>query len=89
MRGIVLAGIGETWRDRLDTLDAICDLHGKFGHIQEVIVQNFRAKPAIPMANAPEPNEADVCRTVAEARRRLQSEVAVQAQLDRGLTSAA
>ncbi len=75
----LLIGIGETWQERLDTLDAICDLHCKFGHIQEVIVQNFRAKPAIPMAAAPEPDEADVCRTVAEARGRLPAEIAVQA----------
>ena len=75
----LLIGIGETWQERLDTLDAICDLHAEFGHIQEVIVQNFRAKPVIPMANAPEPDEADVCRTVAEARKRLPAEIAVQA----------
>ena len=75
----LLIGIGETWQERLDTLAAICDLHSEFGHIHEVIVQNFRAKPAIPMADAPEPDEDDVCRTVAEARRRLPAEVAVQA----------
>lgn len=75
----LLIGIGETWQERLDTLDAICDLHAEHGHIQEVIVQNFRAKPAIPMADAPEPDEEDVCRTVAEARRRLPAEITVQA----------
>ena len=47
----LLIGIGETPEDRVDTLLAIRDLHERYGHIQEVIVQNFRAKPAIPMAN--------------------------------------
>ena len=47
----LLIGIGESLDDRVDTLLAIRDLHQRYGHIQEVIVQNFRAKPAIPMAN--------------------------------------
>ncbi len=75
----LLIGIGETWEERLATLDALRDLHAEHGHIQEVIVQNFRTKPAIPMADAPEPDEADICRTIAEARRRLPAEIAVQA----------
>jgi len=41
----VLIGIGETARERVDALVAIRDLHERYGHIQEVIVQNFRAKP--------------------------------------------
>ncbi len=64
----VLIGIGETVEDRVDTLLAIRDLHERYGHIQEVIVQNFRAKPGIPMANAPEPSPAEMLRTVAVAR---------------------
>ena len=51
----LLIGIGETLEDRVDTLLAIRDLHERYGHIQEVIVQNFRVKPAIPMAHWPEP----------------------------------
>ena len=52
----LLIGIGETPRERVDTLVAIRDLHERYGHIQEVIVQNFRAKPRIPMRDAPEPS---------------------------------
>jgi FO synthase len=64
----LLIGIGETLEDRVDTLLAIRDLHERYGHIQEVIVQNFRAKPTIPMADAPEPSQAEMLRTVAVAR---------------------
>ena len=64
----LLIGIGETPADRVHTLLAIRDLHERYGHIQEVIVQNFRAKPTIPMAHAPEPSQGDMLRTVAVAR---------------------
>lgn len=64
----LLIGIGETAEDRVETLLAIRDLHQRFGHVQEIIVQNFRAKPTIPMANAPEPNEGEMLRAVAVAR---------------------
>src|SRR5258706_5720520 len=64
----VLIGIGETIEERVDTLLAIRDLHEKYGHIQEVIIQNFRAKPATPMSNWPEPDRADMLRTLAVAR---------------------
>lgn len=64
----LLIGIGETLEDRVDTLLAIRDLHDRYGHIQEVIVQNFRAKPTIPMADALEPSQAEMLRTLAVAR---------------------
>jgi 7,8-didemethyl-8-hydroxy-5-deazariboflavin synthase CofG subunit len=64
----LLIGIGETPEDRVDTLLAIRDLHERYGHIQEVIVQNFRSKPTIPMANVPEPNQGEMLRTAAVAR---------------------
>jgi FO synthase len=64
----LLIGIGESLEDRVDTLLAIGDLHDHYGHIQEVIVQNFRVKPAIPMANCPEPTRGEMLRTVAVAR---------------------
>jgi FO synthase len=64
----LLIGIGETPEDRVDTLLAIRDLHERYGHIQEVIVQNFRAKPAIPMAHVPEPGQGEMLRAVAVAR---------------------
>jgi FO synthase len=64
----LLIGIGESREDRVETLLAIRRLHDRYGHIQEVIVQNFRAKPAIPMAHAPEPSQGEMLRTVAVAR---------------------
>jgi FO synthase len=64
----LLIGIGETIEDRVDTLLAIRELQHRYDHIQEVIVQNFRAKPGIPMASWPEPSLGDMLRTVAVAR---------------------
>ena len=65
----ILIGIGETRAERLDALIAIRDLHRRFGHIQEVIVQNFRAKPA-PSARAPRAGSRrpalDPCRGAAD-----------------------
>ena len=54
--------------ERVDSLIAIRDLHEKYGHIQEVIVQNFRAKSGTPMANWPEPDRGEMLRTLAVAR---------------------
>lgn len=64
----ILIGIGETLEERVDALLVIQRLHEKFGHIQEVIIQNFRAKPEIPMADAPQPDTDDLLRTIAVAR---------------------
>ncbi len=64
----ILIGIGETDADRIDSLLAIQRLHQQYGHIQEVIIQNFRAKPDIPMALSPEPDTYDLLRTIAVAR---------------------
>ncbi len=64
----LLIGIGESPEDRVDTLLAIRDLHERYGHIQEVIVQNFRVKATIPMANWPEPSHGEMLRAVAVAR---------------------
>src|ERR1700726_1849363 len=64
----ILIGIGETFEERVDSLFAIRALHEKYGHIQEVIIQNFRAKPEIPMAAHPEPSLEDMLRTIALAR---------------------
>ena len=64
----ILIGIGESLEDRVDSLFAIRDLHERYGHIQEVIIQNFRAKPEIPMRDHPEPSQADHARTIAVAR---------------------
>jgi FO synthase len=75
----ILIGIGETPEERVDALVAIRDLHERYGHVQEVIVQNFRAKPRIPMRDAPEPGFAELARTVAIARLVLGPDVHVQA----------
>jgi 7,8-didemethyl-8-hydroxy-5-deazariboflavin synthase CofG subunit len=64
----LLIGIGETLEDRVDTLLAIRELHRRYGHIQEVIIQNFRAKPEIPMHDWPEPTPGEMLRTIAVAR---------------------
>ena len=74
----LLIGIGESPADRADTLLAIRDLHERYGHIQEVIVQNFRVKPTIPMAHLPEPSHGEMLRAVAVARLLL-PEVNIQA----------
>jgi FO synthase len=64
----LLIGIGESLEDRVDTLLAIRDLRERYGHIQEVIVQNFRVKAAIPMAHWREPSRGEMLRAVAVAR---------------------
>ena len=64
----ILIGIGESISDRVDSLFALRELHDRYGHIQEVIIQNFRAKPGIPMSASPEPSQGDMLRTVAVAR---------------------
>lgn len=64
----ILIGIGETREERIDSLLALYDLHQKFGHIQEIIVQNFRAKPDTRMAEADEPDLDDLMWTIALAR---------------------
>ena len=64
----ILIGIGETLEERVDSLIALRDLHEKYGHIQEVIVQNFRAKSGTPMAHWREPDREEMLRTVAVAR---------------------
>jgi FO synthase len=61
-------GIGETLEERVDALLAIHSANQKYGHIQEVIVQPFRVKPGIRMAEAPEPCKQDLERTIAVAR---------------------
>src|SRR6266850_6833020 len=75
----ILIGIGETMEERIDSLFAIRTLHEKYGHIQEVIIQNFRAKPDIPMAAHPEPSLDDMLRTIALARLVLGPQMNVQA----------
>ncbi|MGC1397634.1 7,8-didemethyl-8-hydroxy-5-deazariboflavin synthase CofG [Candidatus Binatus sp.] len=75
----ILLGIGETPAERALSLTAIRDTHERHGHIQEVIIQNFRAKPEIAMADAPEPDAYDMARAIATARLVLGPSMNVQA----------
>ena len=64
----LLIGIGETRRERIESLLALRELHEEFGHLQELIIQNFRAKPGTRMARAPEPDLEEQLWTIAVAR---------------------
>ncbi len=75
----LLIGIGETRAERVRTILAIRELHARHGHIQEVIVQNFRARPAIAMERSPEPDALELAHTIALARLILPDDVSVQA----------
>ncbi len=74
----ILVGIGETMEDREESLLVIRDLHRRYDHIQEVIVQNFCPKEGTPMAQAPVPDADEMCVAIALAREILPPEVAVQ-----------
>jgi len=74
----ILIGIGETPEERVDALLAIRSAHERHGHIQEVIIQPFRVKPDIRMAQAPEPAKDDLQRTIAVARLILGGETNLQ-----------
>lgn len=75
----ILIGIGETWEERIDSLIAIRKVHDEYGHIQEVIVQNFMPEPGTPMENYEPPSLIEVLKTIAIARLILGDDVAVQA----------
>lgn len=75
----ILIGIGETRADRIESLLALRDLHQEFGHIQEIIIQNFRAKPNTKMADVPEPDLTDLQWTIAIARVIFGAEMSIQA----------
>ena len=75
----ILLGIGETPAERAQSLVTLRDLNERHGHIQEVIIQNFRAKPEIAMAEAPEPGAMEMARAIATARMVLGPKMNVQA----------
>ena len=75
----ILVGIGETLDDRMDSLHLIRDLHRRYGHIQEVIIQNFRAKPGTAMAATAEPSFVEMLETIAMARLILGRQMNIQA----------
>jgi FO synthase subunit 1 len=74
----ILLGIGESMIDREDSLFAIRDLHKRYRHIQEVIIQNFCPKPGTPMEGAPVPSTDEICATIRIARDILQDDIAIQ-----------
>ena len=74
----LLLGIGETMADREESLLAIRDLHRSYGHIQEIIIQNFCPKPGTAMAEFPVPDASEICSTIRLARRILPKEIAIQ-----------
>ncbi|MEE2612857.1 MAG: 5-amino-6-(D-ribitylamino)uracil--L-tyrosine 4-hydroxyphenyl transferase CofH [Acidobacteriota bacterium] len=75
----ILIGIGETREERLTSLLALRDLHDRYGHLQEIIIQNFRAKPDTQMAGAQEPDLDDLLWTIACARILFGPDMAIQA----------
>ena len=75
----ILIGIGETETERLESILALRDLHVQYGHLQEIIVQNFRAKPDTRMAAHPEPSKEDLLRTIALARIAMGPHMSIQA----------
>lgn len=74
----LLIGIGETRSEQVDALVAIRDLHRQYGHIQEVIIQNFRAKPGTRMVDFPEPTLDDHLWAIVAARIILGPEMTIQ-----------
>jgi FO synthase len=74
----ILIGIGETRAERIEALEEIAALHERHGHVQEVIVQNFRAKPGTKMAEHPEPSLDDLLWTARAARDLLPEDVHLQ-----------
>jgi FO synthase len=75
----ILIGIGETRRERIESLLAIRELHRRYGHIQEVIVQNFTPRPEIPLRDVPEQDDLEMQHAVALARLILPPEISLQA----------
>jgi FO synthase len=75
----ILIGIGETRRERIESLLQLRASHGRHGHLQEIIIQNFRAKPATLMATAPEPDLNELLWTIAVARLIFGSRMSIQA----------
>lgn len=75
----ILIGIGETRLERIESLLALRQAHQRHGHLQEIIVQNFRAKPGTKMAQAPEPDLNELLWTIAVARLIFGAEMNIQA----------
>lgn len=74
----LLLGIGESMEDREESLQVIRDLHRRYGHIQEVIIQNFCPKPGTPMAGAATVSSEEICLTIRMAKDLLPPDIAIQ-----------
>jgi FO synthase subunit 1 len=74
----LLLGIGETMRDRQESLSAIRDIHRRYGHIQEIIIQNFCPKPGTSMAGFRSPDSGEVSATVVMAKEILGDDIPIQ-----------
>ncbi|ADC64194.1 7,8-didemethyl-8-hydroxy-5-deazariboflavin synthase, CofG subunit [Ferroglobus placidus DSM 10642] len=74
----ILVGIGEKFEDRIYSLEVIADLHDNYGHIQEVIIQNFSPKKGTKMENFKPPSTSEMLETVKVARKIIQKDVAIQ-----------
>lgn len=75
----ILIGIGETRAERIESLLAIREVHARHGHVQEIIIQNFRAKPGTKMVDAPEPDLEEMLWTLAVARLLFGARMSLQA----------
>jgi FO synthase len=75
----ILIGIGETRQERIDSLFALRDLNDAHGHIQEIIIQNFRPKPGTRMENVASPDVDDHLWTIAVARLIFEPSMNIQA----------
>ena len=75
----ILIGIGETRNERIESLLSLRDLSDTYGHIQEIIIQNFRAKAGTGMAQSPEPSVEDLLWTISSARIIFGPHMAIQA----------
>ncbi len=74
----ILIGIGEKEYDRVYSLEVISEIHDNYGHIQEVIIQNFTPKPNTPMQNSKPPTIEEMIKTVKIAREKLPRDVTIQ-----------
>lgn len=74
----ILVGIGETWDERVHSIHKIKELHEEFGHIQEVIIQNFIPKPGTNMASFEAPGINEMIKTVRMARSLLPGDITIQ-----------
>ncbi len=74
----ILVGIGETWEDRVHSINKIKEIHEKYGHIQEIIIQNFIPKPGTKMSSSMPPGIDEMKRTVSMVRQLIPNDIAIQ-----------